>query len=185
MAEHTSFLTVFPGCTDLVSLAGGLEKATVTDVQVHAAERTLSVAAHFAVMPSPVDITQLTERLRSDYALSSVVIVPDYPRIETEAPVSTTNSASTGDVLMGRSIRQAPIPMNTLTMESGRVTVEGDVFAVSSRELSKRGAAILSFDITDRTNSIRVSRYLRAEDDQSILSRINIGDHLIIQGEVN
>ena len=126
------------------------------------------------------------ERLLQDYALSRVVLNPDYP-----APVSASPepqapaSGSHGDVLMGRAIRQSPVPMETLTLESGRVTVEGDVVAVSSRELAKRGAAVLSFDITDRTNSIRVSRYLRAEDDQSILNRISVGDHLRIQGEVN
>ncbi|MBQ9662900.1 MAG: PolC-type DNA polymerase III [Oscillospiraceae bacterium] len=184
MAEHPSFLTVFPGCKDLITLAGGLDKATVTDVQVHAAERSISVAARFSAMPSPVDITQLTERLRSDYALNSVAIIPDYPKTESVVQVSVGASAPTGDVLMGRSIRQTPVRMETLKLESGRVTVEGDVFAVSSRELAKRGAAILSFDITDRTNSIRVSRYLRAEDDQSILKRIGVGDHLLVQGEI-
>ena len=41
--------------------------------------------------------------------------------------------------------------------------------AVTSRRLQKRGSAVLCFDITDRTNSIRISRFLRSEDDQSII----------------
>ena len=186
MAEHTPFLLIFPGCADLADSCGGLDRAYVTDVLVNTAERHLTVSAWFPTMPSPVDLNQLRERLLQDYALSRVVLNPDYP-----APVSASPepqapaSGSHGDVLMGRAIRQSPVPMETLTLESGRVTVEGDVVAVSSRELAKRGAAVLSFDITDRTNSIRVSRYLRAEDDQSILNRISVGDHLLIQGEVN
>ena len=186
MAEHTPFLVIFPGCADLSSSCGGLDKAYVTDVQVNVPERHVSISAHFSAMPSPVDLNQLRDRLLQDYALSRVELNPDYPAPASASPDPQAGSAgSHGDVLMGRVIRQSPVAMETLTLESGRVTVEGDVFAVSSRELAKRGAAILSFDITDRTNSIRVSRYLRAEDDQSILSRIGVGDHLLIQGEVN
>ena len=85
---------------------------------------------------------------------------------------------------MGRSIRQQPVSMDTLTLESGRVTVEGDVFAVSSRQLQKRGGAVLSFDITDHTNSIRVTRFLRSDEDQSVLDRIAEGSHLTVQGEI-
>ena len=92
--------------------------------------------------------------------------------------------APKGDVLMGRAIKQRPVPMNTLTLESGKVTVEGDVVAVTSRRLQKRGSAVLCFDITDRTNSVRISRFLRSEEDQSIIDSVNVGDHLIVQGEI-
>ena len=77
MTDNTPFLTIFPGCEDLQSLAGGLDKAVVTDVQVDQRERTIAVCARFAAMPSPVDLTALTERLREDYGLSRVAIVPD------------------------------------------------------------------------------------------------------------
>ena len=63
MSEHSPFLSVFPGCEDLKNYAGGLEKAYVTDVQVDAAEMTLTVCAWFSAMPSPVEVTGLTERL--------------------------------------------------------------------------------------------------------------------------
>ena len=73
--------------------------------------------------------------------------------------------------------------MNTLTLESGRVTVEGDVVAVNSRS-TKKGGAVLGFDLTDRTNTIHISRFLRQEDDRSIIDKINPGDHLTVQGEI-
>ena len=68
--------------------------------------------------------------------------------------------------------------MNTLSLESGKVCVEGDVVAVTSRTLAKRGSAALAFDITDRSNSIKVTRFLRAEDDQSVVEKIHEGDHV-------
>ena len=76
MGEHTPFLTIFPGCEGLRAAAGGLDKAVVTDVQVNQRERTIAVCARVAAMPSPVDLTALTERLRADYGLRSAAIVP-------------------------------------------------------------------------------------------------------------
>ena len=70
MSDHTSFLTIFPGCADLKDCCGGLGEAYVTDVAIDEEERTLSICAHFAAMPSMGDIAQLTERIRHDYILS-------------------------------------------------------------------------------------------------------------------
>ncbi len=190
MSEHTSFLTIFPGCSDLSGLAGGLENAYVTDVQVNPMERTVSICAWFAAMPSPVEIGSLCERIKLEYALDGVGLIPDYPKPKMASSALAGAShpqpggAPQGDVLFGRAIKMHPIPMNTLTLESGRVCVEGDVVAVTSRTLAKRGSAVLCFDLTDRTNSIRISRFLRSEDDQSVIDRIAEGDHLIVQGEI-
>ncbi len=186
--DHTAFLTMFPGCADLRNLAGGLDKAWITDARVNTADTTLSVSAHFEVMPSPVDIEQISDRIREDYGLSGVGIIPDYPRPVSEAVAPHQDGTARtvkGEVLLGRTVRQQPVPMSTLSLESGKVTVEGDVFAVSSRQLQKRGGAVLAFDMTDRSNSIRVTKYLRADDDQSILKRISNGDHLTVQGEIS
>ncbi len=188
MPDHTPFLTVFPGCTDLMSLAGGLEKAYITDVQIDLRERSMNVSARFSAMPSMVDLGSLCDRLKQDYALDGVSIVPDYPKsVKASAaamvPGSASSSASHGDVLYGRAIKQKPVPMNTLTMDSGRVTVEGDVVAVNSRS-TKNGGAVLGFDLTDLSNTIHVSKYMSSEDDRSILDKVAPGDHLIVQGEV-
>ena len=43
-----------------------------------------------------------------------------------------------------RQIKKAPKPMNTLELDMGVVTVEGDVFAVEHRELKKRSAWVIS-----------------------------------------
>ena len=190
MSEHTSFLTIFPGCEDLSAMAGGLDKAYVTDVQVDPLERTMTVCAWFPAMPSPVDISALGERLKLEYGLSGVGLVPAYPQPKAAssalagAAKPPSGGAPQGDVLFGRAIKMHPVPMNTLSLESGKVCVEGDVVAVTSRTLAKRGSAVLAFDITDRTNSIKVTRFLRAEDDQSVVEKIHEGDHVIVQGEV-
>ena len=189
MSDHTPFLTIFPGCENLSAAAGGLDKAYVTDVQVDVRQRSLSIAAWFASMPSPVDIQRISENIRLDYALDTVGILPEYPRVKASAAAVDTRMSSnfskpTGNVLMGRQIKMKPVPMNTLNLESGRVAVEGDVVAVTSRTIQKSGGAVLCFDMTDRTNSIRISRFLRSDDDKSIIDEIKPGDHLIVQGEI-
>ncbi len=189
MSEHTSFLTIFPGCGDYAGFAGGLDKAYVTDVQIDRQALSMAISAWFSTMPSPAEISNLSERLKEDYGLETVVFIPDYPRPKNMAVASYTDktpegSAPRGDVLYGKAIKQKPVPMNTLSLESGKVTVEGDVIAVTSRSLAKNGSAVLCFDITDRTNSVRISRFLRSDDDQSVISKINVGDHLAVQGEI-
>ena len=187
MGEHTPFLTIFPGCEGLRAAAGGLDKAFVTDVQVDVQARTLSIAARFAAMPSPVELNALTACIRADYELQSVTVAPDYPR-QSAAPAEPAAAPGakkpTGSVLMGKAIKQRPVAMDTLTLESGRVCVEGDVVAVTSRTIPKSGAAVLCFDLTDRTNTVRVSRFLRAEDDKSVIDAVKAGDHLTVQGEI-
>ena len=195
MSEHTSLLEIFPGLAGLKASCGGLDKAYVTDVAVITAESKMSIAAHFTRLPAPAEIDALCGRIRDDYGLSLVELKPDYPKPKTEyippKKLSTSGGKEpavakpTGDILMGRSIKKAPVPMSELTLDSGNVVIEGDVFDVTSRKLQKRDGAVLCFDMTDLTGSIRVSRYLRSEDDQSIINKINVGDHIIVSGVVN
>ena len=116
MSEHTSFLTIFPGCEDLSAMAGGLDKAYVTDVQVDPLERTMTVCAWFPAMPSPVDISALGERLKLEYGLSGVGLVPAYPQPKAAssalagAAKPPSGGAPQGDVLFGRAIKMHPVP---------------------------------------------------------------------------
>ncbi len=193
MSGHTPFLIMFPGCAAMAHAAGGLEHAYVTEVLVSETEHSLTVRAWFAAPPSPAEVSGICARLRDDYGLTRAELQADYPQprpaaaavSEREPSATGGKEAPKGAVLYGKAIKQRPIPMRELSLESGRVTVEGDVVDVSSRRLQKRGGAVLGFDITDRTNSIRVTRFLRADDDQSILNKIGKGDHLIVQGEIS
>ncbi len=190
--QHTPFLTIFPEAAALRAVAGGLENAYVTDVKIAAGEKAMTIKAWFSSMPSPADTTRLGELIRGVFALSSVAIEADYPAPK-DAPSAasgysstgggSSNSAPAGSVLFGRAVKQHPVPMSAVSLESGRITVEGDVFAVTSKTL-QNGGGVLCFDMTDRTNSVRVSRYMRADEDKSVISSVNEGDHLIVQGEV-
>ena len=189
MSDHTSFIEIFPGCAGLKNLCGGLDKAYVTDVAVSAADMIMSVSAHFARMPAPAEISNICEKIRRDYGFNTVELIPEYhqPKV-TPAPAGAKPKAEsnkpTGTVLMGRTIKGKPVPMSELTLDSGSVVIEGDVFDVTSRKLTKRDGAVLCFDITDNTGSIRISKYLSQQDDQSVINAVSKGDHLFIAGNV-
>ena len=187
MSGHTPFLTMFPGCEDLAGLCGGLDKASVTDVQIDEEEQTITVSAFFAAMPSMAEISRLSEKLRRDYGLSGAALIPDWPRpkqatapaVSLDAP---KNDRPAGEILFGKAIRSKPVPIRDLSVESGRVTVEGDVFDVTSKKVKAGG--VLCFDLTDGTGSFRVNRFLRPEDDMSVISKIQKDMHLYVQGDV-
>ena len=188
MSEHTSFLEIFPGAASHISNCGGLEKAYVTDVEISLEAGTMSIRAHFARTPAPAELDSICTALRADYGVRVSIIADSPEKKPAGAPAAAAQpsapSGGNGKVLMGHSVKKAPTPMGELNQDSGRVAIEGDVFEVTSRKLKKRDGAMLSFDITDLTGSIRVIKFLRAEDDQSVINKINVGDHLIINGFV-
>ena len=61
-------------------------------------------------------------------------------------------------------IKKDPIPISELVLDMGTVVVKGDVFSVDHRELKKRGAWVVSFDITDYTGSVRVNKFFPGEE---------------------
>lgn len=188
MNEHTPFLDIFPGAAVHKDSCGGLEKAYVTDVEISVEAKTMSIRAWFVRTPAPAELDMLARILQGDYGLDRVFITPDSPEAAKAAKISASAPASGGSdgkVLMGRSIKKAPINMNELNQDSGRVVVEGDVFEVTSRKLKKRDGAMLCFDMTDLTGSIRVVKFLHPEDDQSLINKVNVGDHLKVNGYVS
>ena len=65
--------------------------------------------------------------------------------------------------------------MDELNLDMFRVIVEGKVFAVQHRELKKRGAWVVCFDMTDYTNSVTVQKNLTEKEAQGLESAIKPG----------
>ena len=183
MSEKIPFLDMFPDCASLQDSCGGLDKAEVLDVLIVRESMTMLLHTWFARMPAPVERTNIEQLLAAQFRLRGVQIQAEYPAPEQKK----AEQKAKAKVLMGKPIpkRADVTPMNELTLESGNVTLEGEVFAVSSREIAKYGSAVLSFDMTDSTGSVRVSRFLRAEDDQTIVGLIHEGMWLRVQGKIN
>ncbi|WP_297196018.1 PolC-type DNA polymerase III [uncultured Flavonifractor sp.] len=91
-----------------------------------------------------------------------------------------------GKLLYGRhEIKKEPVPMSSLDLDMGTVIVEGDVFAVDHRELKKRGAWVVSFDMTDYTGSVRINKFFPGDEGKPLVDGVKKGQHLYIQGKLN
>ena len=83
-----------------------------------------------------------------------------------------------------RAIKTAPVPMSGLTLDMGVVVVEGDVFAVEHKELTRRNAWVVSFDVTDYTGSIRVNKFMPGDEGKPIVDGVKTGMRLKIAGKL-
>ncbi len=81
--------------------------------------------------------------------------------------------------------KKRPVEIGELNLDMGNVLVEGEVFNVEHRELPRRKAWVVCFDITDFTGSIRVSQFMEAETAKPVIHGIKAGQRLQIQGRLN
>ncbi len=179
--DKTAFLEMFPCCAALGGVAGGLDKAYVTEAALRRGSMTLRVAAHFAARPAPADISALEGAIAADFGLAGVSIEADFPR-EERAPAPAAGGKKSAQVLFGKAVKGAVTPMDALTSDLSRVNVEGRVFAVDSREIQRLGAHVLQFDMTDGTGSVRVSKFFSREDDSSVIDKVKPGMYLLVSG---
>ena len=88
------------------------------------------------------------------------------------------------EAFYGKPFRGNAVPMKDLTMDMGTVIVEGRVFNVEHKELKKRNAYVVKFDMTDNTNSVRISRFMEANEAKPILENVEVGAVLRVQGRL-
>ena len=93
-------------------------------------------------------------------------------------------ASAASEAFYGKPFRVIPTPMKELNLDMGSVCVEGKVFAVEHKELKKRNAWVISFDMTDNTGSVRVNRFMEAGEAKPILDNVKIGSVLKVQGKL-
>lgn len=98
--------------------------------------------------------------------------------------VKETEKPKTGDMIFGKPFRGEPVPMKDLELDMGKAVVEGEVFAVNHRELKKTHAWVVSFDLTDYTDSVRVSQYMKDDEAKPILSGVKAGMWVRVSGRM-
>ena len=130
--------------------------AAPVEISIHAGE-ALEGKALFDAM----------NRMRGTYLQHTPGAAPS-----TEKAVPAKSESNT---FYGKPIRTPAIPMKELSLDMGSVTVEGKVFAVEHKELKKRNAWVINFDMTDNSGSIRVNRFMEAGEAKPILENVKVG----------
>ena len=187
MAQDTPLLEMFGCCTPYKEMCGGLERAGIRSVIVSRETRSMEIEAFFAAKPEEGALSRMENAIASEFGLASVYIRADYPRQEPEKKKDTKkkDKPTPGTPLLGKAPKgEKSVPIREITLESNTVTVTGKVFEVTSRKIARNNAAVLGFSITDYTGSIQVSKYLRSQDDMTILDKIHMGDRLTVRGNV-
>ena len=86
--------------------------------------------------------------------------------------------------IYGRPFKTPSIPMYEVSLDLGAVTIEGRVFSVEHKELKKRNAWVINFDMTDNTGSVRINRFMENEEAKPILEKVKVGSVLKVQGRM-
>ena len=108
----------------------------------------------------------------------------DRPNVSHSEKKKDEPAAAPSEAFYGKPFRVIPTPMKELNLDMGSVCVEGKVFAVEHKELKKRNAWVISFDMTDNTGSVRINRFMEANEAAPILENVKIGKVLKVQGKL-
>ncbi len=184
MAETKSIpvLDMFPDLLNSGAPESALRGAQVTGATVDTGGRTMTADISFLSPVAPVYIGMMERYIEGSFGLSRVTVNPTFPE-DRERRRAAETRANSGPAILGRTVRAENTPMNTLTLDSGRVSVTGEVFSVASHE-ARNGAFILSFDMTDGTGSVRVSKYMTDDAQKKAAQTVSVGMNLTCQGNI-
>jgi DNA polymerase-3 subunit alpha (Gram-positive type) len=128
-----------------------------------------------------------TARIRAEALKNAPAITASVPQGGTKSSGagSAAPAEPTGALFYGRPFAGKPVRMEELNLDMFRVIVEGKVFAVQHRELKKRGAWVICFDMTDYTSSVRVNQFMEAAKAKPIIDNVQPGMWLRVQGKMS
>ena len=115
------------------------------------------------------------DKLRRDAAAD----IPDIPAEKKEAPAPVSS-----ETIFGKPFRGPITQMKDIDLNMGNVFVEGKVFAIDHKDLPKRNAVVVKFDMTDNTSSVRISRFLEKKEAEPILNEVKIGSVIRVAGRL-
>ena len=127
-----------------------------------------------------------TERIRQEAIKNSPAVAVAAAAVQKMKAASgpSDSSSSNADLIFGRPFGGEVVKISDLNLDMFRVVVQGKVFAVNHRELKKRGAWVVSFDVTDYTGSVRINQFMEADKAKPILDGVQAGMWVKIQGKM-
>ena len=107
----------------------------------------------------------------------------NYARKSIEKSRAARETESGETIIMGKDFIDRIIPLNDITDNSRKVSVAGKIFSTAFR-LIKDDGLLVSFEITDDTNSITVKFFAGSIDEEYCKKHIKEGKWVKIYGEV-
>lgn len=88
------------------------------------------------------------------------------------------------EVVMGRPIKQRPMKLCDVDMQSGRVVIWGDIFSTESRETRDGESVIITIMLTDLTSSNILKIIAKKKEAEGVLA-LKSGDTVVVAGEAS
>lgn len=166
---------------DILNGAGACEFLSAYLRDRFGASRKISISGDSGVS---VDSPEYLEMQQKNINIEIPVEAPSAPkkpeREYDDLPISLTNAK----VIFGNKIKSKPVPLNGISVEDGNVTVWGAVFGLDKRETKDGKRKIISFNITDKTNSFTVKIFEVASMCETLLDNIADGKAVMVRGHV-
>ncbi|HHW38917.1 MAG TPA: PolC-type DNA polymerase III [Bacillales bacterium] len=102
---------------------------------------------------------------------------------QTKKPSQDAQVEQSGPVTIGYMIKDEPVPIKEIQDEERRITIQGYVFFSELKEL-RSGRSLLTFKITDYTDSLMIKIFSRDKDDVSFLQAIKKGMWVKVRGGI-
>ncbi|NGQ94047.1 PolC-type DNA polymerase III [Brevibacillus sp. SYP-B805] len=119
----------------------------------------------------------LEQRQEEERALLEEVMSAQAEK-ETAAAVEAVTT-----LVIGYDIKEEPVPIREIQEEERRVVIQGTVFGAEMKEL-KSGRHLLTFHLTDFTDSLTVKMFSRDKEDVKLLEAVKDGMWLKVRGSV-
>ncbi len=182
--DYVNLLDMFPGLSGCGAPQRTLSTGKVTGATVEREHMTMTLDVSFDENLPPVYAAMVERCLEREYSLSRCTMNVKAPEPKTAPAAAPRRERKAGKAILGRVSAVKETPMGELTLESGRVAVTGKIFAMNCRDV-KSGAFILNFDMTDGTGSVRVSKFIKDENEKAAARTISTGMTVTCQGTMS
>jgi len=192
--ENVLLYEMFPFCRGNARLASDYSGARVLSAAIDKSRTSMNLRVSLIEPAPPLEITVLEELIAQEFGLTAVSVTVVYARSSAESRIPRTGASgkavsgsNPGVVIMGRRIGDSAnfTPIGELALEMGKAAVKGEVCDVSEKYIEKRKAWILSFDLTDYTGTIHVSKFMVDENAAQIVKKVKKGMWLAVSGNLS
>jgi len=102
--------------------------------------------------------------------------------IEQEQEADSVSDAEL-KLMIGYEIKDPPVPIQMVQDEEKKVTLQGAVFGLESKEL-RNGSTLFTFNITDFTDSMMIKAFAKTKEDVKIFGLMQNGTWVKVRGKV-
>ncbi len=89
------------------------------------------------------------------------------------------------EILYGKPFAREMVRLSEVNMDSGKITVAGEIFLVEFKKLNGRDKTVVMFELSDGSGSIRASKVLPDEEAAELEPAIKKGANVVVQGLVH